>query len=155
MKKLTALFATFVASASMVMAADDIVATAKSTGMHNTLVKAIDAAGLTETLQGKGPFTVFAPTDDAFKKVPAEKLNELLKPENKEKLATLLKNHVVAGKVESSDVKTGEVSAVGGAKLDVKASGGKVQVENANVTKADVKATNGVIHVVDSVVMPN
>jgi uncharacterized surface protein with fasciclin (FAS1) repeats len=135
------------------MAAEDIVATAKSTGMHNTLVKAIQAAGLTETLEGKGPFTVFAPTDDAFKKIPADKLNDLLKPENKEKLATLLKNHVVSGSVMAAQVKTGEVPALGGAKLDVKVDDGKVKVENANVIKADVKASNGVIHVVDAVIM--
>ncbi len=153
MKKLTVLLATLAASATIGMAAEDIVSTAKSTGMHDTLAKAIDAAGLTETLKGKGPYTVFAPTDEAFKKIPQEKLNELLKPENKEKLAELLKNHVVSGKVTSNEVKTGEVPAVGGAKLDVKADGGKVKVENATVTKADVPASNGVIHVVDEVIM--
>jgi uncharacterized surface protein with fasciclin (FAS1) repeats len=155
MKKLTAILAVVVATAGIASAAEDIVATAKSTGQHNTLAKAIEAAGLTETLQGKGPFTVFAPTDAAFSKIPQEKLADLLKPENKAKLAEVLKNHVVAGSVESSQVKTGEVAAVGGAKLDVKAADGKVSVEGANVTKADVKATNGVIHVVDSVIMPN
>src|SRR5829696_6866001 len=135
MKKVTAITAALIASASFSFAADDIVATAKSTGMHKTLAKAIEAAGLTSTLEGKGPFTVFAPTDEAFAKIPEAKLAELLKPENKEKLATVLKNHVVSGNVMSSDVKTGEVPAVGGAKLDVKASGGKVSVEGANVIK--------------------
>jgi uncharacterized surface protein with fasciclin (FAS1) repeats len=155
MKKIIALFAALTVTAAASFAADDIVTIAKSTGMHNTLVKAIEAGGLVDTLKGPGPFTVFAPTDDAFKKLPPTTLTDLLKPENKEKLATVLKNHVVAGAVMSSDVKTGPVKAVGGGKLDVTVDGGKVNVEGANVVKADVKASNGVIHVVDAVILPN
>ena len=155
MKKIIALVTALTVSAGASFAADDIVATAKSTGMHNTLVKAIEAGGLADTLKGAGPFTVFAPTDDAFKKLPEGTLTDLLKPENKAKLATILKNHVVAGSVMSSDVKTGQVPAVGGGKLDVKVDSGKVNVEGANVVKADVKTSNGVIHVVDAVIIPN
>jgi uncharacterized surface protein with fasciclin (FAS1) repeats len=135
-------------------AAKDIVAVASSAGTFKTLVAAVQAAGLVETLEGKGPFTVFAPTDEAFAKLPAGTLESLLKPENKEKLAAILTYHVVSGKVMSADVKTGMVKTVNGKELDVKAWSGKVSVNGAKVTAADVAASNGVIHVVDTVLLP-
>jgi uncharacterized surface protein with fasciclin (FAS1) repeats len=135
-------------------ASKDIVAVASSAGTFKTLVAAVQAAGLVETLEGKGPFTVFAPTDEAFAKLPAGTLESLLKPENKEKLAAILTYHVVSGKVMSADVKTGMVKTVNGKELDVKAWSGKVSVNGAKVTAADVAASNGVIHVVDTVLLP-
>jgi uncharacterized surface protein with fasciclin (FAS1) repeats len=134
--------------------AKDIVAVASSAGSFNTLVAAVKAAGLVETLQGKGPFTVFAPTDEAFAKLPAGTVESLLKPENKDKLVAILTYHVVAGKVMAADVKTGKVKTVNGKELDVKAWSGKVTVDGAKVTAADVAASNGVIHVIDTVVLP-
>jgi uncharacterized surface protein with fasciclin (FAS1) repeats len=135
-------------------ASKDIVAVASSAGTFKTLVAAVQAAGLVETLEGKGPFTVFAPTDEAFAKLPAGTLESLLKPENKEKLAAILTYHVVSGKVMSADVKTGMVKTVNGKELDVKAWSGKVSVNGGKVTAADVAASNGVIHVVDTVLLP-
>lgn len=132
----------------------DLVDTAIA-GHFKTLVAAVKAAGLVETLKGKGPFTVFAPTDEAFAKLPAGALDNLLKPENKEKLATLLKNHVVAGKVMAADVvKIHSAEMVGGHKATVKTTDGKVMVDAAHVVKTDIAASNGVIHVIDSVMMP-
>ncbi len=145
----TAVFAAEAAAPSK-----DIVAVASSAGSFNTLVAAVKAAGLVETLQGKGPFTVFAPTDEAFAKLPAGTVESLLKPENKEKLVAILTYHVVAGKVMAADVKTGKVKTVNGQELDVKAWSGKVSVNGAKVTAADVAASNGVIHVIDTVVLP-
>jgi len=132
--------------------AADIVDTAKSAGSFNTLVKAVEAAGLAETLKGPGPFTVFAPSDAAFAKVPKAKLDALLK--DKAALAKVLTYHVVPGKVMASDVKPGEVKTVEGGMLNINTKGGKVMVDGANVVKTDVAADNGVIHVIDKVMMP-
>lgn len=134
--------------------AKDIVAVASGNGSFKTLVAAVKAAGLVETLQGKGPFTVFAPTDEAFAKLPAGTVESLLKPENKEKLVAILTYHVVPGKVMAADVKSGMVKTVNGKELDVKAWSGKVSVDGAKVTATDVAASNGVIHVIDTVVLP-
>lgn len=132
----------------------DIVGVASANGSFKTLVAAVKAAGLVETLQGKGPFTVFAPTDEAFGKLPAGTVESLLKPENKEKLVGILTYHVVSGKVMAADVKSGMVKTVNGKELTVKAWDGKVSVDGAKVTAADVAASNGVIHVIDTVVLP-
>lgn len=124
-------------------------------GNFKTLAAAIKAAGLEETLSGKGPFTVFAPTDEAFAKLPAGKLEELMKPENKEKLIELLTFHVVGGSHESGKLKSGAVETASGRKLNLVVDGGKVKVNGSGtVTKADVKASNGVVHVVDTVLLP-
>ncbi|MFP5461516.1 MAG: fasciclin domain-containing protein [Gammaproteobacteria bacterium] len=133
--------------------AKDIVDTAISAGSFNTLVTAVQAAGLVETLKGKGPFTVFAPTDEAFAKIPKADLDALLK--DKAKLAAVLTYHVVPGKVMAADVKPGQVTTVQGQALRVSAGDGKVLVNDANVVKTDVVADNGVIHVIDRVVLPN
>ena len=133
----------------------DIVDTAVGAGKFNTLAAALKAGGLVETLKGEGPFTVFAPTDDAFAKLPAGTVEDLLKPENKEKLVGILTYHVVPAKAMASDV-AGMSSAktVNGKDLKLKADGGKVMVDNATVTKADIAASNGVIHVIDTVLIP-
>jgi uncharacterized surface protein with fasciclin (FAS1) repeats len=133
----------------------DIVDTAVSAGKFKTLAAALKAAGLVETLKGEGPFTVFAPTDDAFAKLPPGTVEELLKPENKEKLTAVLTYHVVPAKATSSDV-AGMTSAkaVNGKELKLKARDGKVMVDNATVTTADIEASNGVIHVIDTVLIP-
>ncbi len=133
----------------------DIVSVASSAGSFKTLVAAVKAAGLVETLQGPGPFTVFAPTDEAFAKLPKGTVEDLLKPENKEKLIAILTYHVVAGKVMAADVKTMKAKTVNGQSLDLKVTDGAVTVDNANVVKADIAASNGVIHVIDNVVLPN
>ncbi|MET3120017.1 putative surface protein with fasciclin (FAS1) repeats [Undibacterium sp. GrIS 1.8] len=133
--------------------AADIVDTAVAAGSFKTLVTAIKAAGLVETLKGPGPFTVFAPTDEAFAKIPKNKLDALLK--DKAALTKVLTYHVVAGKVMAADVKAGPVKTVEGSSLMVTTAGGKVKVDNANVVKTDIVADNGVIHVIDSVIMPN
>lgn len=137
-------------------AAEDktIVGVAAGAGQFNTLVAAVKAAGLADTLSGKGPFTVFAPTDDAFAKLPAGTVDTLLKPENKEKLAAILTYHVVSGKVMAADVKTMMVKTVNGKEASVKADGGKVTIGGAKVVKTDIAASNGVIHVIDTVLMP-
>jgi uncharacterized surface protein with fasciclin (FAS1) repeats len=142
------------AKATHPAAAGDIVAVASGAGNFKTLVAAIKAAGLVETLQGKGPFTVFAPTDEAFAKLPAGTLDELLKPENKTKLAAILNCHVVPGKVMAADVKTMKAKTVGGQELSLKVEGKSVTVDGAKVIKTDIAATNGVIHVIDTVLMP-
>lgn len=133
--------------------AKDIVDTAVSAGQFNTLATALKAAGLIDTLKGKGPFTVFAPTDAAFAKIPKADLDALLK--DKEKLTAVLTYHVVAGKVMAKDVKPGAVTTVQGDTFMVKANGGKVMVDNATVVKTDIVADNGVIHVIDTVILPN
>ncbi len=135
-------------------AADDIVATAKSAGTFKTLTAALDAAGKTEMLQEKGPYTVFAPSDEAFAKLPKGTVEELLKPENKAKLGKILAYHVVEGKVMAADVKTMMAKTANGAELDIKVKGDTVMVNDAKVVKADVAASNGVIHVIDKVLMP-
>lgn len=132
--------------------AADIVDTAKSAGNFNTLVTAVQAAGLTDTLKGPGPFTVFAPTDAAFAKIPKAKLDALLK--DKAALSKVLTYHVVPGKVMAADVKPGDVKTVEGSAFAVKVAGGKVMVDKATVTKTDIAADNGVIHVIDTVIMP-
>ncbi|KEO58403.1 fasciclin domain-containing protein [Thalassospira permensis] len=143
------------ALATLPAKAADIVDTAVSAGSFKTLVAAVQAAGLVETLKGEGPFTVFAPTDDAFAKLPAGTVDDLLKPENKEKLVAILTYHVVPGKVMSTDIagKEMEVASVQGDTIDVNATSG-VMVDGATVTQADVEADNGVIHVIDTVIMP-
>jgi uncharacterized surface protein with fasciclin (FAS1) repeats len=123
-------------------------------GSFKTLVAAVQAAGLVEALKGPGPFTVFAPSDEAFAKLPAGTITELLKPENKQKLANILKYHVVSGKVLAADVKTGGVATLAGQRVDLKADKG-VTVDGAKVVTADIAASNGVIHVIDTVIMPS
>ena len=143
------------ALATLPAKAADIVDTAVSAGSFKTLVAAVQAAGLVETLKGEGPFTVFAPTDDAFAKLPAGTVDDLLKPENKEKLVAILTYHVVPGKVMSTDIagKEMEVASVQGDTIDVNATSG-VMVDDATVTQAEIQADNGVIHVIDTVIMP-
>jgi transforming growth factor-beta-induced protein len=137
-------------------AAADIVDTAVSAGSFKTLVAAVKAAGLVETLKGKGPFTVFAPTDEAFAKLPAGTIDSLLKPENKAKLAAILTYHVVPGKVMAADVvKVTSAKTVQGAAIAVKVAGGKVMLNgNSQVVKTDIGTDNGVIHVIDTVILP-
>ena len=142
------------ATTSMATAAD-IVDTAIA-GKFNTLVAAVKAAGLVDTLKGPGPFTVFAPTDEAFAKLPAGTIDSLLKPENKTKLQSILTYHVVPGKVMAQDVvKLNSAKTVEGSNIAIKAANGAVMVNNARVTKADIETSNGVIHVIDTVIMPN
>ena len=131
--------------------AKDIVDTAVAAGSFKTLATALTAAGLVDTLKGKGPFTVFAPTDAAFAKVPKADLDALLK--DKAKLTAVLTYHVVPGKVMAADVKAGKVKTVQGSEITVSTSGG-VMVDGAKVTATDIVADNGVIHVIDSVIMP-
>ena len=131
----------------------DIVQTATDDDQFKTLVKAIEAADLVETLKGEGPFTVFAPTDDAFAKVPKEKLEALLK--DKDALKAVLKYHVVSGKVMAADVvKMDSAKTVQGKSVTIEAKDGKVKVNGANVTKTDIECKNGVIHVIDTVLLP-
>ena len=133
----------------------DIVDTAVAAGQFKTLAAALKAAGLIDTLKGAGPFTVFAPTDEAFAKLPKGTVEDLLKPENKAKLAAVLTYHVVPGKVMAADVvKLKEARTVQGGSLKVNSGGAKVMVDNATVVKADIAASNGVIHVIDTVIMP-
>lgn len=135
--------------------AADIVDTAVSAGSFNTLAAALKAAGLIDTLKGAGPFTVFAPTDDAFKKLPPGTVESLLKPENKEKLVAILTYHVVSGKVMAADVvKLKKAATVQGSDVKISAKGGKVMVNQANVVKTDIGTDNGVIHVIDAVILP-
>lgn len=132
----------------------DIVAVASESENLETLVTAIKAADLVETLQGTGPFTVFAPTDAAFAKLPKETLENLLKPENKKELAAILTYHVVPGKVRAAEVKSGNLKTVNGEELDIKVTDGVVTVDGAKVHNADIPASNGIIHLIDTVVMP-
>ena len=138
-----------------VASAGDIVDTAVGAGSFGTLVKAVQAADLVETLKGDGPFTVFAPTDEAFAKLPKEAVADLLKPENKDQLAKVLTYHVVAGKVMAADVVgLSEAKTVQGGTISIQVKDGNVMVDNANVVKTDIVCDNGVIHVIDSVIMP-
>ncbi len=133
----------------------DIVDTAVAAGSFKTLAAAIQAAGLVDTLKGSGPFTVFAPTDESFAKLPAGTLEELLKPENTGKLASILTYHVVPGEVLAAQVtKLNWAKTVNGQSLTISVKDGKVMVDNAQVTKTDILCSNGVIHVIDSVVLP-
>jgi uncharacterized surface protein with fasciclin (FAS1) repeats len=144
-----------VASMGAAAADRDIVDTAVAAGSFKTLVKALQAADLVQTLKGAGPFTVFAPTDEAFAKLPAGTLDSLLKPENKAKLQRILKAHVVGGKVMAADVvKVTSAKAVSGDTLTIASRDGGVTVDGAKVVKTDIAATNGVIHVIDSVIVP-
>ncbi|MFL2814402.1 MAG: fasciclin domain-containing protein [Candidatus Puniceispirillales bacterium] len=133
----------------------DIVDTAIKAGSFNTLVAAVQAAELVETLKSKGPFTVFAPTDEAFSQLDKATLESLLKPENKDQLVAILTYHVVAGKVMSTDI-TGnmEPATVNGSTINIKLSNGKVMINDATVITADVDTDNGVIHVIDKVLIP-
>ena len=133
----------------------DIVDTAVAAGSFKTLAAALQAAGLVETLKGKGPFTVFAPTDAAFAKLPAGTVEDLLKPQNRAKLTAILTYHVVAGQVMAAQAaKLPSAKTVNGASLTIQAMGGKVMVDNATVTATDIVCTNGVIHVIDTVMLP-
>lgn len=133
----------------------DIVDTAVAAGSFNTLAAALKAAGLVDTLKGAGPFTVFAPTDEAFAKLPKGTVEDLLKPENKAKLTAILTYHVVPGKVMAADVvKLTSAKTVQGSSAKIAVKDGKVTIDGANVVKTDIAASNGVIHVVDSVILP-
>ncbi|MEX0280651.1 MAG: fasciclin domain-containing protein [Arenibacterium sp.] len=143
------------ATTAFAMDKKDIVDTAVGAGSFNTLVAAVKAAGLVQTLKGDGPFTVFAPTDEAFAALPEGTVESLLLPENKDQLVSILTYHVVPAKVMSSDIagKNAKVLTVQGDRLSVKARSG-VKVDNATVTAADIEASNGVIHVIDTVLLP-
>jgi len=133
----------------------DIVETAVAAGSFQTLVAAVKAAGLVETLQGEGPFTVFAPTDEAFAKLPAGTVESLLKPENRDKLVAILTYHVVPGRLLASDVVGSEyLKTVQGQKIKVSLKGDKAMVDDAVILKTDIATSNGVIHVIDSVIVP-
>jgi uncharacterized surface protein with fasciclin (FAS1) repeats len=151
LKKFIATLTLSLAAASPAFAAKDIVDTAVGAGQFNTLATALKAAGLIDTLKGAGPFTVFAPTDAAFAKVPKAQLDALLA--DKAKLTAVLTYHVVPGKVMAKDVKAGKVKTVQGTELSITTAGG-VMVDGAKVTATDIAASNGVIHVIDTVVMP-
>jgi uncharacterized surface protein with fasciclin (FAS1) repeats len=144
-----------VASGPAGAAKKNIVETAVEAGSFKTLAAALQAGGLVETLQGAGPFTVFAPTDEAFAKLPAGTVESLLKPENREKLIAILTYHVVAGNVPSSQVvQMDSARTVNGKRVTIRVKDGKVMVDNARVVTADVAASNGVIHVIDAVILP-
>ena len=132
----------------------DIVETAVKAGSFKTLVAAVKAADLVKTLKSEGPFTVFAPTDEAFAKLPKGTLDSLLKPENKKKLQDILTYHVVAAKVPAAKVASGKVKMVNGKNIKVKVASGKVTVNKANVIKTDIMTSNGIIHVIDKVIIP-
>ena len=136
-------------------ASEDIVDTAVAAGSFKTLAAALQAAGLVDTLKGKGPFTVFAPTDEAFAKLPPGTVEDLLKPENKAKLVAILTYHVVPGKVLADQVtKMNSAKTINGESLAISINGGTVMVDNAKLVKTDILCSNGVIHVIDSVVLP-
>ncbi|MEI8106654.1 MAG: fasciclin domain-containing protein [Verrucomicrobiota bacterium] len=134
--------------------APTVVAIAAGNPDFSTLVAAVKAAGLAETLSGAGPFTIFAPTNAAFAKLPAGTVETLLKPENKAKLASILTYHVVAGKVLAADVKSGMVKTVQGGEITIVANADGVTVNGAKVLKTDIVGSNGVIHVIDTVILP-
>jgi uncharacterized surface protein with fasciclin (FAS1) repeats len=154
--KLRPLLATLALCTGLVSlaSAKTVVEIAAGSPDHTTLVAAVKAAGLAEMLSGPGPFTIFAPTNAAFAKLPAGTLESLLKPENKAKLVALLSYHVVPAKVMAADVKTGEAPTANGRKLALKADAMGVMVNNAKVTATDLVGSNGVIHVVDTVILP-
>jgi uncharacterized surface protein with fasciclin (FAS1) repeats len=144
-----------VGSANVGAADMDIVDTAVGAGQFTTLTAALGAAGLVDTLRGPGPFTVFAPTDDAFAKLPAGTVEELLKPENRDQLTAILTYHVVPGTVMAADVvRVDEAETVNGEMLNVTVNGDSVMINDATVTAADIVASNGVIHIVDTVILP-
>lgn len=162
MKKLIGVLALAAIGATGIAAAQadpapplNIVQTAQSAGSFKTLVQAVQAAGLAGTLAGKGPFTVFAPTDDAFAKLPPGTLDSLLQPQNRDKLRAILLYHVISGDVDSSAVaRLHSAKTEQGARVNFASKDGKVMVNDATVVKADIHASNGVIHVVDTVLMP-
>lgn len=145
---------TMASESSEPMAEGDIVAVASANPDFSTLVAAVGAAGLVETLQGEGPFTVFAPTNDAFAALPAGLVDKLLLPENKDVLVQILTYHVVAGKVMAADVTAGDVPSVEGSNITITVDGGVMLNGSANVVATDVAASNGVIHVIDAVILP-
>ena len=147
----------FQGSVSVANAAEqDIVTTAVEAGSFKTLAAALKAGGLVETLQGKGPFTVFAPTDEPFAKLPAGTVETLLKPENKSQLVSVLTYHVVSGKVAAAQVvKLNAAATVNGQRVDIKVEDGQVRIDQATVVKADIHCSNGIIHVVDQVLLPS
>ncbi len=154
----------FTASVSAVAGGDygmedakpDIVDTAVAAGQFNTLAAALDAADLVGTLKGDGPYTVFAPTDEAFAKLPEGTVESLLKPENRDQLVSILTYHVVPGKVMAADVvNLSEATTVNGSDIEIAVVDGSVQINDATVVAADVDASNGVIHVIDTVILPN
>ncbi len=140
---------------SMAMEASDIVSVAVEAGDFETLATALEAANLVETLQGDGPFTVFAPTDEAFAALPEGTLEQLLDPENIDQLTAILTYHVVPGMVTSADIEPGDVETVQGSTVELTVEDGTVMVNDATVVAADVKASNGVIHVIDTVILPS
>jgi uncharacterized surface protein with fasciclin (FAS1) repeats len=151
----TLLLSSGLLSSAFAQSNKDIVDTAVAAGDFKTLAAALQAAGLVDTLKGAGPFTVFAPTDEAFAKLPAGTVESLLKPENKQKLISILTYHVVAGKVMANDVvKLHEAKTVNGQDVKIMVDGGNVMVNNANVVKTDILCSNGVIHVIDAVLLP-
>jgi len=133
---------------------DNIVAVAASNSSFKTLSAALSAAGLTQTLEGKGPFTIFAPTDQAFAQLPPNTLQQLLQPQNKDLLVKILTYHVIPGKITSNNLKSGQVETVEGSPLQVTVGNSGVMVDNAKVIKADIPASNGVIHAIDQVMLP-
>ena len=144
-----------VTTSALAAAKKDIVDTAVAAGDFKTLAAALQAAGLVDTLKGPGPFTVFAPTDEAFAKLPAGTVEELLKPENKEKLVGILTYHVVPGKIMAKDVVSlTSAKTVNGQSLTISTQNGAVMVDKARVVKTDIAASNGVIHVIDTVILP-
>jgi uncharacterized surface protein with fasciclin (FAS1) repeats len=158
----TLMFVSFTASLSAIAGGHeseaekaDIIDVAVSAGQFNTLATALDAADLVSTLKGDGPFTVFAPTDEAFAKLPEGTVESLLEPENRDQLVSILTYHVVPGKVMAADVvKLKEATTVNGENISIKSEGGNVQINEATVVAADVEASNGVIHVIDKVILP-
>jgi uncharacterized surface protein with fasciclin (FAS1) repeats len=158
--KLRSLVALFVLSVGAVFAADynkpgkTVVDIAAGSPDHTTLVAAVKAAGLVETLSGKGPFTVFAPTNAAFAKLPAGTVEDLLKPENKAKLTAVLTYHVVPGKVLAADVKPGAVPTVNGKSATVSVKDGAPYIDGAKIIATDLVGSNGVVHVIDAVILP-
>lgn len=132
----------------------DIVDTAVEAEGFGTLVAAVKAGGLVDTLKGDGPFTVFAPTDEAFAKLPADTLASLLKPENKDQLVAILTYHVVPGKVMAADVSAGDVETVNGKKATIAVNGETVTIAGSQIVATDIECTNGVIHVIDTVMLP-
>ena len=155
MKNIYAVLAALMIAGSVSAGEKTIVGVAASNDSFSTLVTALKTAGLVDTLNGTGPFTVFAPTDEAFAKLPAGTVESLLKPENVDQLRAILTYHVVPGRVGSSDVvKLSKATTVEGSDLAIRVMNGKVQIDNATVVTADISASNGVIHVIDSVILP-
>ncbi|MGF1655680.1 MAG: fasciclin domain-containing protein [Verrucomicrobiales bacterium] len=158
MKKLLAWSTAFLLTTSFTIKAQDelkdIVGTAVAAGSFETLVAAVTAADLVETLQGEGPFTVFAPTDEAFAALPDGVLASLLEEENKAQLTKILTYHVVSGKVEAADVSAGPVDTVAGVPATISIEGDTVKIDGANIVATDIQASNGVIHVIDAVILP-